>query len=77
MVVSGSPVWSNACSWWSWLVPYVCEGLRATGVKADGRLTLCMAFAGKGGGSLSLWVNSPVLFVNSFLNLLVAVLGPL
>ena len=34
---------SNGGSRWSWLVPFVCEGLSATGIKADGRLTLCMS----------------------------------
>ena len=42
MVVQGSPIWSNGYSWWSWLVAYVCEGLSAIGVKANGRLTLCV-----------------------------------
>ena len=41
-VVQYGPIQSNGGSWRSWLVPYVCEGLSATCVKADGRLTLCM-----------------------------------
>ena len=41
-VVQYGPILSNGGSWRSWLVPYVCEGLSATCVKADGRLTLCM-----------------------------------
>ena len=42
-VVQYGPILSNGGSWRSWLVPYVCEGLSATCVKADGRLTLCMS----------------------------------
>ena len=40
--VQYGPMPSNGGSRWSWLVPFVCEGLSASGVKADGRLTLCM-----------------------------------
>ena len=42
-VVQYGSIQSNGGSRWSLLVLFVCEGLSATGVKADGRLTLCMS----------------------------------
>ena len=72
-VVQYGPIQSNGGSWWSWLVPYVCEGLSATCVKADGRLTLCMTcipiFEDGAGGGVS--VVFPSIIVSNMLGIIV------
>ena len=64
---------SNGGSRWSWLVPFVCEGLSATGVKADGRLTLCMScmpISEDGAGGVGV-LGIPFIIVSNMLGIIV------